>query len=168
MVYWFTGLSGAGKTTLASKLHQHFVHANQPCVHLDGDALRAGVNKDLGFETSDRNENIRRTAEIAKLLFNQSINVIVSLITPLEAQRSLAKFIVGEPLRVIHLHADLQTCEARDPKGLYAKARQGLLPGFTGLDAPFEVPQLPDLILDTQQESIEKTWNKLIDWINTA
>jgi bifunctional enzyme CysN/CysC len=155
IVVWMTGLSGAGKTTI-SDLAAEMLRANgQFVVQLDGDRLRAGLNSDLGFSESDRDENIRRCAEIAKLLANQGAVVICSLISPMKAQRFAAREIVGDQFLEVFVSCPLETLKTRDPKGLYKRALSGEIPEFTGVSAPYEEPDAPDLILDT--EASEKT-----------
>lgn len=151
-VIWLTGLSGAGKSTLAqalkSKIENSFI--------LDGDIIRQGLNSDLGFSESDRGENIRRIAEVAKLFHLAGLTPIVAFISPFEKDRQKAKEIIGEPYFEVHVHADLSVCETRDPKGLYAKVRQGLIKNFTGIDSPYEVPLNPSVRIDTSIMSIDE------------
>lgn len=142
VVIWFTGLSGSGKSTIANALSNDLHLQGIPHFVLDGDNLRRGINKDLGFTEEDRTENIRRTAEIASLMADAGLVVLVSLISPLERDRDMAKKIVGEQrFRLIYVSTPLEECERRDPKGLYKKAREGRLPNFTGVSAPFETPK---------------------------
>jgi bifunctional enzyme CysN/CysC len=140
-VIWFTGLSGAGKSTLANQLSQELFRLGKPHAALDGDNLRFGLNKDLGFIEEDRTENIRRTAETAKLMCDSGLIVLVSLVSPLEKDRRMAREIV-DPARfyLVYVDTPLEVCEQRDPKGLYKKARAGEIPNFTGVTAPYEVP----------------------------
>lgn len=152
-VLWLFGLSGAGKSTIAVKIKAQLASQGRASVILDGDALRLGLNTDLGFTDADRTENVRRTAEIATLLSRQGLDVIVAVITPTEAMRTLARRILGPAARFIHVRASLKACAARDPKGLYARASEGSLTGLTGLSAPFEAPVSPDLTLDTESLS---------------
>jgi bifunctional enzyme CysN/CysC len=150
-VAWFTGLSGSGKSTIANEVSQELRRMKIPHGILDGDTLRKGLTKDLGFSEADRIENIRRTAEVAKLMADSGLFVLVSLISPYLADRENAKAIVG-PERFIEVFVDtpLEVCESRDPKGLYQKARAGHLPQFTGIDAPYEKSETPDVTLDGQ------------------
>jgi bifunctional enzyme CysN/CysC len=146
-VVWFTGLSGSGKSTLANAVSVELVHRGVVHSVLDGDSLRIGLNKDLGFGESDRVENIRRTAEVAKLMADSGLIVLVSLISPYRADRDKAREIVGASrVTEVFVDAPIEVCELRDPKGLYAKARRGLIPNFTGVDAPYEVPENPDIV----------------------
>lgn len=147
---WFTGLSGAGKSTLARALEQALTSRGHMCTVLDGDELRRGVCSDLGYSAADRSENIRRTAEVAHLLNRADVYAIVALISPMEEDRAIARNIVGTKSMVeVHVSTPLTVCESRDPKGLYKRARFGEIPDFTGVGAPYETPQAPDLSLDT-------------------
>lgn len=150
LVLWMTGLSGAGKSTLA----EAFARGRAGVVILDGDALRAGMNSDLGFSEEDRTENIRRVAELAKVLAGQGLTVICSLISPMRHQRELARSIVGEPFREVFVRCSLEAVAARDVKGLYAKAQAGEIAQFTGVSAVYEEPDTPDLVIDTERESV--------------
>ncbi len=166
MVIWFTGLSGAGKTTLSHKLYLALQQQNKPVFLLDGDVLRTGLNADLGFSETDRMENIRRSAEVAKFISNQNQIVICSFITPLESMRKLAREIIGEKKYIeIFVDCSLQACEIRDVKGLYKKARLNEIQNFTGISAIFEKPQNPSLIIDTEKIEIEKCFKVLHDFV---
>ncbi len=146
---WLTGLSGAGKSTLAYALEARLIADGHPCVVLDGDNIRHGLNQDLGFSPRDRSENIRRVAEVARLFNEAGLIVITAFISPYRADRDLARRIIGDDHFIeTWLDAPLQECERRDPKGLYAKARAGQLPDFTGVSAPYEAPVSPELTLD--------------------
>lgn len=149
-IVWLTGLSGSGKSTIAHALEVRLIHEGRFAYVLDGDNIRHGLNRDLTFSAEDRHENIRRVSEVACLFADAGAIVIVSFITPYAADRAAARAIAGEvPFIETHIHADLTVCESRDPKGLYRKARAGLLRGFTGIDAPYEAPEHPDVKLDT-------------------
>jgi bifunctional enzyme CysN/CysC len=148
-VLWLTGLSGSGKSTLALALEEQLFEAGWRAVVLDGDRVRGGLSADLGFAPEDRTENVRRVAETAKLLAESGLLAIVALISPERAQRALARSIVGDAFREIYVEADLATCAARDPKGLYARAKARKLTGFTGIDSAYEPPLVPDLVVDT-------------------
>lgn len=163
-VIWLTGLSGSGKSTLAAILERSLFESGFFCQVLDGDNIRSGINKNLGFSIEDRKENIRRIAEIAKLYAQSGIVTICSFVSPTNEIRGYAKEIIGEENLVeTYVHATFETCEARDVKGLYKKARNGEIKGFTGLDSPFEVPENPDIYLDTESETVEESANKLIN-----
>ena len=155
-VIWFSGLSGAGKTTLAQRLEKELFSNNMQAYLLDADQVRSGLNKDLDFSIEARNENIRRMAEVAKILSDSGQITIVTAITPLESQRELIKKTLGDTLFHIHLTTPLSVCEKRDIKGLYQKARAGLIPHMTGISSPFEDSNTSDLQIDTSQIDIEK------------
>lgn len=148
-----TGLSGSGKSTLAHQLSDKLKKQGIQSLILDGDHLRSGINKDLGFSDKDREENIRRTAEIARLLSQNGILVIAALITPFEKLRKMAKDIIGEDYFEVYVQASLESCEKRDVKGLYKRARSGEINSFTGVTSEFEQPQSPDLIINTDNLS---------------
>ncbi|TWJ33030.1 adenylyl-sulfate kinase [Geobacter argillaceus] len=154
---WLTGLSGAGKSTLAFALERRLIEAGHPCFVLDGDNVRHGLNRDLGFSPRDRAENIRRVAEVARLINEAGLIVITSFISPFREDREMARQIIG-PERFVEtfLSTSITECERRDPKGLYRKARTGELPGFTGISAPYEPPEQPELTIDTETYSVEQ------------
>lgn len=152
---WLTGLSGAGKSTLANETARSLTAQGVACCVLDGDELRKGLNSNLGFTAEDRKENIRRTAEVAAILNAAKVTVLASLISPLRVDRGMACSIIGrERFIEVHVSTPLQVCERRDPKGLYQKSRKGLLPGFTGISAPYEIPLSPDLVIDTSTRDV--------------
>jgi bifunctional enzyme CysN/CysC len=153
---WLTGLPGAGKTTLASALEQRLRDQGRPTCVLDGDGLRAGLCRDLGFSEADRIENIRRVAEVARLMVDAGLTVMVALVSPFRAQRRLARQLLsdGEFIEVF-VDTPLEECERRDPKGMYAMARRGKLKDFTGIDSPYERPENPELRIDTSVTSVE-------------
>lgn len=148
-VVWLTGLSGAGKTTLAEALATHLRRLGRFAMVLDGDRMRVRLSADLGFAERDRFENIRRIAEVAAMVAEAGGVAVVAAIAPLAAMRDMAREVIGEPYREVYASASLAVCEARDPKGHYARARRGELPGFTGVSAPYEPPAHADLMLDT-------------------
>ncbi|MGH1573084.1 adenylyl-sulfate kinase [Methylobacterium sp. P31] len=151
VIAWLTGLSGAGKSTLAAEADRMLVAAGRHSAVLDGDNLRHGLNADLTFSPADRSENVRRTAEVARLMAESGAVVIVSLISPYRADRALARRIAGDiPFLEVFVDTPLGLCEARDPKGLYRLARAGRIQGFTGISAPYEAPELPDLTIATE------------------
>lgn len=147
---WLTGLSGAGKSTIAYELEKLLLMANRPCYVLDGDNLRHCLNSDLGFSANDRKENIRRTAEVAHLMNEAGLIVITALISPYRSDRDMAREIIaGQRFVEVHVSTPIEVCETRDPKGLYAKARFGQIPEFTGVSSLYEPPLAPALVLDT-------------------
>jgi len=150
VTFWLTGLSGAGKSTIAFDLERLLRNDGRPCAVLDGDNLRCGLNRDLGFSEHDRRENVRRAAEVARVMNDVGLVVVTSFVSPLRDDRAAARAIVGEARFVeVHVSTSLQVCESRDPKGLYRKARRGELVDFTGVSAPYEPPHAPALALDT-------------------
>lgn len=161
--YWLTGLSGAGKTTLAQALAQHLRSLGQVVCVIDGDDLRAGLCRDLGFSAADREENMRRTAELAQLLNRQGIRVIAALISPTLAGRAAARQIISPAHFVeIHVNTPLEICQQRDPKGLYARAQQDSTLAMTGLKAPYEAPERPDLRINTHETSLEEAVRQIL------
>jgi adenylylsulfate kinase len=147
---WLTGLSGAGKSTIAFELEEQLVELGHACYVLDGDNIRHGLACDLGFERKDRRENIRRVAHVAQLMNDAGLIVITALISPMREDRTMARDIIGRGKFVeTYLSAPVDTCARRDPKGLYAKARSGEIASFTGVSAPYEVPTDPELRIDT-------------------
>ncbi len=169
IVIWLIGLSGSGKSTIARALENKLHQENVLTQILDGDNLRSGLNHDLGFTEEERVENIRRTAEVAKLFANCSVVTLCSFITPTEEIRKMARKIIGEDYFEVYVSCPIEECEARDVKGLYNKARNGEIQGFTGIDSPFEEPLDPQLILDTKKENIEESvenlYRKVVDRI---
>ncbi len=156
-VLWFTGLSGAGKSTIADHVEQALRRRGHRTVRLDGDALRRGLNHDLGFSPDDRSEAVRRAAEVARLMADVGLIPLVSLISPTRRDRETARRCLGGDAMIeIFVDAPLAVCEARDPKGLYQAARAGNLPGFTGIDSPYEAPEQPDLRLPADQDTPEQ------------
>jgi adenylyl-sulfate kinase len=159
-VIWFTGLPSSGKTTLANALKEKLESGNLKTYLLDGDQLRAGLNSDLGFSEKDRSENIRRAAEVARLLADAGFVVLATFISPFAIDRAKAKQIVGkERFKEIYVRCPLAVCEERDVKGLYKKARAGELKQFTGLDSPYEEPQHPDLVVNSFDQTVEDSVN---------
>jgi adenylylsulfate kinase len=160
-VLWMTGLSGAGKSTLAKALKERLEADRVLVTVLDGDVLRTGLNAGLGFSSADRHENIRRTAEVAALFSNAGFVVVCALISPAMTHRNLARTIIGDRFFEVHIQSDLEVCESRDPKGLYAKARKGQIPEFTGISSPYEAPLSPELTIDTARSTIAESVAKL-------
>ena len=167
VVLWLCGLSGSGKSTIAAALEQVLHDQGRFCVRLDGDNLRTGLNANLGFSDDDRLENVRRTAELAKILAHNGVIVLCSLITPRGEHRDLARGVLGPDFVEIYVRASYATCQARDPKGLYAKVAAGQVQQFTGKDSQFEEPQTPDLLLDTEQLSVEDATFEVLELLRT-
>lgn len=161
-VVWLTGLSGAGKSTLGNRLEQRLHAAGMRTYLLDGDNVRHGLNRDLGFTAEDRVENIRRVAEVAKLMVDAGIIVITAFISPFRAERQMARGLMGEGEFIeVYVDTPLEIAEARDVKGLYRKARRGELRNFTGIDSPYEVPEAPELRVDTTQVDVAQATDRL-------
>ena len=165
-VLWFTGLSGSGKSTLAMALEHKLFQRGWRSYVLDGDNVRERLNSDLGFSPEDRGENIRRVAEVARLIADSGNIVISAFISPYEADRELAREISERDFHEIHIKASIETCEERDPKGLYAKARRGEIGQFTGVDAPYEAPENADLVIDTNKLSVEESVHILTKYVD--
>lgn len=163
-VLWLTGLSGSGKSTIAQRLLRKLTDLGRLATVLDGDTLRLGLSRDLGFAPEDRAEQVRRTAEVAKLMANSGLIVIASLISPRQADRDLAEAIIGDDFHEIFVDAPVETCVARDPKGLYKRAKAGEIPNFTGISAPYEAPQDPAVRLDTAKLSLEDATDALLTY----
>lgn len=153
---WFTGLPSSGKTTAAKKVAQKLEAQGERVERLDGDVVRQSLTADLGFSREDRNKNIARVAFVAKLLERNGVITLCSFITPYRAQRDYIRNNV-EDVRIVHVDAPVDVCKERDPKGMYAKAEAGEIEGFTGVDAPYEEPVTPDLVLETHEETIEQS-----------
>jgi bifunctional enzyme CysN/CysC len=166
VLLWFTGLSGAGKSTIANSLEQKLHALGKRTFVLDGDNVRHGLNRDLGFTEADRVENIRRVAEVAKLFVEAGLITMVAFISPFRAEREMARELVG-PDEFVEIFVDtpLEVCEERDPKGLYRKARRGELRNFTGVDSPYERPEIPELILNTRNERAEDLADHVIAFL---
>ena len=166
-IIWFTGLSGSGKSTVANALERLLFIAGRHTYLLDGDNVRHGLNRDLGFTDADRVENIRRVGEVAKLMLDAGLIVLVSFISPFRAERDMVRRMVNEGEFVeIFVDAPLEVCEARDPKGLYSRARAGEIKNFTGIDSPYEVPENPEVRLDTTSHSPEEAAHRIIEFIS--
>lgn len=165
-ILWFTGLSSSGKSTvsvaLETALHERGIHTYR----LDGDNVRHGLNKNLGFSPGDRTENIRRIGEVSKLMIDAGLFTLTAFISPYQEDRNQVRVLVedGEFIE-IYMKASLETCEKRDPKGLYKKARLGEIKGFTGIDAPYEEPVAPEIMIDTNKLSIEESVNDIIAYL---
>ncbi|MCI4137276.1 adenylyl-sulfate kinase [Bacillus vallismortis] len=165
-ILWLTGLSGSGKSTIANAAARELFEQGYQVIVLDGDNIRHGLNKDLGFSDEDRKENIRRIGEVAKLFVQQGTIVITAFISPFREDREQIRQLVeaGE-FNEVYIKCDLDICEQRDPKGLYKKARNGEIPFFTGIDSPYEEPEAPELILDSGQHDREACKNQLIEFV---
>ena len=164
-VLWFTGLSGAGKSTVAVAVERRLFNLGYQTYVLDGDNVRHGLNADLGFSPEDRAENIRRVGEVAALISRAGMICITAFISPYRSDRDRARSAGGEQFSEIYIQADLATCEERDPKGLYKKARAGEIPDFTGISAPYEAPAAPELVVDTSALSVEQAVDRVVEYI---
>lgn len=164
-VIWLTGLSGSGKSTIAKVLEKRLHNSGIQSYILDGDNIRHGLNKDLEFTKEDREENIRRTAEVAKLMYDAGLTVIVALISPFNKSRNTARELIGDDFIEVFVNCSLEECERRDTKNLYAKARSGKIKDFTGIDSPYEKPENPEIILNTEEMSVDECVETLIEFI---
>ncbi|NDG74904.1 MAG: adenylyl-sulfate kinase [Synechococcaceae bacterium WB8_1B_136] len=165
-ILWFTGLSGAGKSTLANAVNSALFEQGLSCYVLDGDNVRHGLCADLGFSDADREENIRRIGEVAKLFLDAGVVVLTAFVSPFRADRRRARALVeaGDFIE-IHCAADLTVCEQRDTKGLYAKARAGEIKDFTGISSPYEMPEHPELRVDTGSQSLEESVQQVLTYL---
>jgi adenylylsulfate kinase len=165
-VIWFTGLSGSGKSTLANALASRLFHDNVRNYVLDGDNVRHGLNKDLGFSESDRTENIRRIGEVSRLFVDSGQVVLTAFISPFQADRKLVRDLLGEKEFIeVYVKCSIDTCEERDPKGLYVKARQGLIKDFTGINSPYEEPVNPEIVVESDRTTIEESVEQVIQYL---
>jgi adenylylsulfate kinase len=165
-VIWLTGLSGSGKSTIAVAAEAEIVRRGKLAYVLDGDNVRHGLNANLGFSPEDRTENIRRIGEVAKLFTDAGVLCFTSFISPYRADRDTARALMAEGDFVeVYVDADVATCEERDPKGLYKKARAGEIPEFTGISAPYEAPEKPELVVPTGSQSLEESVKTLVDYL---
>lgn len=162
-VVWFTGLSGSGKSTVARELELALVENGINAAVLDGDNIRHGLNKNLGFSPADRTENIRRIGEVAKLFAQNNVVAVTAFISPYKADRDAVRALLpaGQFLEIL-CAASLEVCESRDTKGLYKKARAGQIPEFTGISAPYEAPEKPELVLETGKETLEESTKRVL------
>jgi len=165
-VLWLTGLSGSGKSTLAFELERRLFPKGLKAYVLDGDNLRFGLNSDLGFAPNDRTENIRRVGEVAALFAGAGMIVITAFISPYRVDRARARQAAGENFHEVYLKASIEVCEKRDPKGLYKKARQGKIADFTGISAPYERPEDPELVIDTGAMTVDESATMLEDYVD--
>ncbi|KAI1137943.1 adenylylsulfate kinase [Hypoxylon sp. FL0543] len=179
LTLWFTGLSASGKSTVATALEQHLLHLGLAAYRLDGDNVRFGLNKDLGFSERDRQENIRRIGEVAKLFADSSTVAITSFISPFRADRQLARDLHAaaasqgphanddDPIPFVEVYVDvpIEVAEQRDPKGLYKKARAGEIKEFTGISSPYEAPENPEIVIKTHENSVEECVAQIVKWL---
>ena len=166
IVLWFTGLSGSGKSTLAHALEEKLFQKRCRTFVLDGDNVRHGLNSNLDFSESDRTENIRRISEVSKLMLESGLIVMTAFISPFNKDRNEARRLISnDDFIEIYCKASLETCEARDVKGLYKKARAGKIKNYTGIDSPYEVPENPDLIIDTDNETLDNAVFKILNFL---
>lgn len=164
-VIWLTGMSGAGKSTIASNVEHALFRDDYLITVLDGDNMRSGLNSDLDFSESARLENLRRSAEVAALLADRGFIVLATFISPFEVGREMAREIIGPDFHLVHVHAETGDCIKRDPKGLYEKALKGEIPNFTGISQPFESPAEPELCIDTSRHDIFTSCQQLTHYI---
>lgn len=165
LVIWFTGLSGSGKSTLANALEVSLHKQGVKTYLLDGDNIRCGLNKDLGFSLQERTENVRRVGEVARLFVDAGLFVLVSLISPLRRDRDFIRSILDDEFIEVYVKCPLEICEARDVKGLYKKARAGIIKEFTGISSIYEEPVQPDIVIKSNTESIEESVNKIMHYL---
>ncbi len=165
-IIWFTGLSGSGKSTLSHKVEEKLFEMGVHTYVLDGDNIRMGLNRDLGFSEEDRRENIRRIGEVAKLFVDAGIVVLTAFISPYRRDRDFVRNLVEEGDFIeVYVKCPLEVCEKRDPKGLYKKARAGIIKNFTGIDDPYEEPLNPEIVVETDKMSIDECVNKIIGYL---
>jgi bifunctional enzyme CysN/CysC len=164
-VLWLTGLSGAGKSTLATELEHRLFHSGYSVYVLDGDNVRHGLSSNLAFSPEDRAENIRRVGEVCGLFADAGFVTIAAFISPYREDRAIARTATGDAFHEVYVNADLETCESRDTKGLYKKARQGEIPDFTGISAPYEEPLTAELQVDTMNKDVKACVDILVDYV---
>jgi adenylylsulfate kinase len=168
VVLWFTGLSGSGKSTLAHALEEKLFQKGCRTFVLDGDNIRHGLNSNLDFSEKSRTENIRRVSEVSKLMMESGLIVMTAFISPFNKDRNEArKLISSDDFIEIYCKASLETCEARDVKGLYKRARAGEIKNYTGIDSPYEKPENPELVIDTDQQSLEESMSNILDFLKS-
>lgn len=166
-VLWFTGLSGSGKSTIANKVESALFEKQKLVYSLDGDNIRSGINKGLGFTKEDRQENLRRIAEVAKLFVDAGHISVAAFVSPLASDRALVESIIGEKDFIeIFVDTSLEECERRDVKGLYQKARAGEIKNFTGIDAPYEAPQKPAIHIKTEEKTVDQAVEEILNYID--
>jgi len=165
-VFWFTGLSGSGKSTIAEAVERQLFNAGHFVQVLDGDNIRTGISSNLDFSLEGRKENIRRIAEVSKLMVNAGVICLNSFVSPTKEIRDYARSIIGpKDFHLIYINASIEACEKRDVKGLYRKARAGLITGFTGIDSPFEEPVEAQLTIDTVEEALNESTEKVLRYV---
>ncbi|WP_085993108.1 adenylyl-sulfate kinase [Oceanobacillus senegalensis] len=165
-VIWFTGLSGSGKSTISVALEKALYDRNIQTYRLDGDNVRHGLNSNLGFSPDDRKENIRRIGEVAKLMVDAGMITLTAFISPYREDRDNVRGILEEKEFIeVHVNCSLEACESRDPKGLYKKARAGEIKAFTGVDAPYEEPSSPEVVINTEELSVEESVKAILSYL---
>ena len=165
-VFWLTGLSGAGKSTIARELNLRLFKKGYHAYVLDGDNIRHGLNSDLGFSPEDRQENIRRIGEVAKLFVDAGFIVITAFISPYREDREKARLLLAKGDFIeVYVKADVSVCEKRDPKGFYKKARQGLIQNFTGISAPYEAPENPEIVVNTENHTVKESVDQIMQYL---
>ncbi|WP_458412807.1 adenylyl-sulfate kinase [Schinkia sp. CFF1] len=167
-VIWFTGLSGSGKSTIANALARRLYEHGVKNYVLDGDNIRYGLNRDLGFSNEDRTENIRRIGEVAKLFVDSGQVVLTAFISPFQSDRKIVRDLLGEhEFFEVYVKCPLEDCEKRDPKGLYEKARKGIIPEFTGISSPYEEPAAPEIIIESNKWTVEECVDQLLNYFTS-
>lgn len=167
-ILWFTGLSGAGKSTLSVAVEKELYTRGINTYILDGDNVRHGLNRNLGFSPEDRSENIRRIGEVSKLFVDASIVVLTAFISPYQEDRDMVRNLVDDDEFIeVYVKCSLEECEHRDPKGLYQKARAGEIKGFTGIDAPYEAPDTPEIVVETDKQPLEASVDQVIQYLES-
>lgn len=165
-VVWFTGLSGSGKSTIARRVEQLLLERQTVAYTLDGDNLRFGLNKDLGFSPEDRSENIRRVGCVAHLFADSLSICLTAFISPYAQDRASVRAMVGDAFIEVHVATSLEVCESRDPKGLYKRARRGEIPNFTGISAPYEPPTNAELVVETETRSVDECAEQVVEYLS--
>jgi adenylylsulfate kinase len=164
---WLTGLPSAGKSTIAHMVEKKLFDQGIRCYVLDGDNIRHGLNADLGFSPDDRKENLRRVAEVARLMVNAGIFVLAAFVSPYNEDRDVVRrLFLGDNFAEIYIKCSVEECERRDPKGQYKKARLGIIKDYTGISAPYEVPNNPDFVIDTELLTVKEAVNQIITFLN--
>lgn len=167
VLLWFTGLSGSGKSTIANRIQEALYHNKKLTYLLDGDNIRHGLCKDLGFTLEDRGENMRRISEVSKLFVDSGVITLGTFVSPLRSDRQEVRNLLGDDFIEVYVKCSIETCESRDPKELYKKARSGEIKNFTGIDSPYEEPKSPEITLDTDKNDIEACVNQIIDYLDS-